>query len=189
MVTPFSPARARPAYGCRGFTLLEVLTTVSIMGILLGTAVPAMHVFVQKNRMTSHINTFVSHLHYGRSEAVKRASNIVICRSADRQNCSGTSGWQTGWIIFADGNHNRERDDDEVILAEEQGWKDGITVTSGRRRRVVFQPSGFSPGTNGTYVFCDPAYPDTARAVILSNTGRPRLSNNRPDGSSLNCGS
>jgi type IV fimbrial biogenesis protein FimT len=138
--------------------------------------------------MSAHINTFVSHLHYSRSEAVKRAGNVVMCRSSNLKDCDRTSGWEQGWIVFADRNLNRERDESEVVLAVEQGWQDGITVTSGRRRRVVYQPTGFSPGTNGTYVFCDPEYPETARAVILANSGRPRLSDSRPDGGSLGCG-
>lgn len=188
MVTPLSPARAGSGRFCRGFTVLELLMSVSITGILLGTAVPAMHALVQKNRMASHVNTFVSHLHYSRSEAVKRASNVVMCRSANRRDCARTRGWEEGWIIFTDKNTNREHDKDEAILAVAQGWEDGVSATSGRRRRVVYQPNGFAPGTNGTYVFCDPDYPDTARAVILSNTGRPRLSDTRPDGSALGCG-
>jgi type IV fimbrial biogenesis protein FimT len=188
MVTPFLPARARQGRACRGFSVLELLTAVSITGILLGTALPAMHSFAQKNRMSAHINTFVAHLHYSRSEAIKRADNVVMCRSADLTVCSRSNGWEEGWIVFADTNHNRERDDGESMLVVEQGWQDGITVTSGRRRRVVYQPTGFSPGTNGTYVFCDPGYPETARAVILSNSGRPRLSDSHPDGSPLGCG-
>ena len=172
----------------RGFTMLEVLTTLSISAILTTTAIPAFHELVQRNRLTTEINTFVGQLHYTRSEAIKRGVRAVMCRSSDGENCERTDGWDEGWIIFADYNANREVDGRDVILFVEKGEENGITITSGRRRRIVFQNTGQSPGSNGTYVFCDPDYPDYAKAVIISNTGRPRISTVRPDGTDLGCG-
>lgn len=172
----------------RGFTLLELISSISITAVLTTTAIPAFSGLLQRNRITTEINTFVSHLHYARSEAVKRGERVVICRSADGQNCARTEGWHKGWITFADNNANRELDAGESLLRVEAGEENGILITSGRRRRVVYQSTGFSPGTNGTYTFCDPEYPDLAKAVILSNTGRPRLSEKKPDGSALDCG-
>lgn len=170
----------------RGFTLLEIITTMTIGMTLLITGIPAMHKLIQQNLHSTHVNTFVGHLHYSRSEAIKRGTNVVMCRGS-KEDCARTAGWQHGWLIFVDENHNRQRDIDEQVLRYEAGWDDGIEVTSGRRRRIVYQPSGYSPGTNGTYVFCNPSYPELVRAVILSNTGRPRLSKKRPGGGPLRC--
>ena len=172
----------------RGFTLLELMSTVSIVAVLTTTAIPSFNDLVQRNRITTEINTFVAHLHYARSEAVKRGVRVVVCRSADELNCSRTEGWHKGWITFADSNANRERNAGESLLRVEAGEENGIIITSGRRRRVVYQATGFSPGTNGTYTFCDPKHPEWAKAVILSNTGRIRLSKTKPDGSALDCG-
>jgi type IV fimbrial biogenesis protein FimT len=172
----------------RGFTLLEFMSSMSIAAVLTTTAIPAFNGLVQRNRITTEINTFVGHLHYARSEAVKRGSRVVMCRSADGLACSRTEGWHKGWITFADANANREFDPGESLLHVETGEENGVEITSGRRRRVVYQATGFSPGTNGTYIFCDPDYPEWAKAVILSNPGRPRLSDTRPDGTALDCG-
>ena len=175
-------------YRCqRGFTLLELITGLSITAILTATGVPAFNELVQRNRLTTEINTFVSHLHYVRSEAVKRSIRVVMCRSADETSCSRTQGWQEGWIIFTDKNANREYDGDEELLYVQQGHENGITITSGRRRTITYQNTGRSPGSNGTYVFCIPRYPEHTKAVIISNTGRPRLSKVRPDGTDLEC--
>jgi len=171
-----------------GFTLLEMLITLSISAILTTTAIPAFYELVQRNRLTTEINTFVGHLHYTRSEAVKRGVRAVMCRSTDGESCERTAGWEEGWIIFADYNGNRELDGRDQLLFVEKGEENGITITSGRRRRIVFQNTGQSPGSNGTYVFCIPEYPKYAKAVIISNTGRPRISTARPDGTDLACG-
>jgi type IV fimbrial biogenesis protein FimT len=172
----------------RGFTLLEFMSSMSIAAVLTTTAVPAFNGLIQRSRITTEINTFVSHLHYARSEAVKRGSRVVICLSTDGLNCSSTEGWHKGWITFADTNANRELNTDEALLHVEMGEENGVEITSGQRRRVVYQSTGFSPGTNGTYTFCNPDHPEWAKAVILSNSGRPRLSETAPDGSALDCG-
>jgi len=176
-------------YRCqRGFTLLELVAGLSITAILTVTGVPAFSELVQRNRISSEINTFVTHLHYVRSEAVKRGVRVVMCRSADETGCSRTQGWQEGWIIFTDKNANRKYDGDDQLLYSRQGQENDITITSGRRRTITYQNTGQSPGSNGTYVFCNPHYPEYAKAVIISNSGRPRLSKVRPDGSELECG-
>ena len=172
----------------RGFTLLEMMIGLSISAILTTTAIPAFHKMVQRNRLTTEINTFVGHLHYTRSEAIKRGVRAVMCRSSDGESCERTAGWEQGWIIFADYNANRELDGRDDLLFVEKGEENSINITSGRRRRIVYQNTGQSPGSNGTYVFCDPDYPEYAKAVIISNTGRPRISTVRPDGSDLGCG-
>lgn len=172
----------------RGFTLLELMSSISIAAVLTTTAIPAFNGLVQRNRISTEINTFVSHLHYARSEAVKRGSRVVICRSADGLGCGLTEGWHKGWITFVDTNANREFDAGESLLRVETGEENGVEITSGQRRRVVYQSTGFSPGTNGTYIFCDPEHPEWAKAVILSNSGRTRLSETAPDGSALACG-
>lgn len=173
----------------RGFTLLELMSSMSIAAVISTTAIPAFNGLVQRNRISTEINTFIAHLHYARSEAVKRGSRVVVCRSADGLACGRTEGWHKGWITFVDSsNTNRELDAGESLLRVEAGEENGIIITSGRRRRVVYQPIGFSPGTNGTYTFCDPEHPEWAKAVILSNSGRTRLSETKPDGSALDCG-
>ena len=172
----------------RGFTLLEMIITLSISTILTTTAIPAFHQLVQRTRLTTEINTFVGQLHYTRSEAIKRGVRAIMCRSSNGKSCERTAGWEKGWIIFADYNANRELDGPDELLFVEKGEENGITITSGRRRRIVYQNTGQSPGSNGTYVFCDPDYPEYAKAVIISNTGRPRISTVRPDGTSLACG-
>jgi len=171
-----------------GFTLIELLVTLSIAAIVTTTVIPAMQEMVSRNTQTSEINTFVAHLQYSRSEAVKRGVRVVMCRSADGLTCGRNDGWHQGWITFADNNANREFDDDEDLLGVEMGQENNIIITSGQRRRVVYQATGSSPGTNATYTFCDNRYPDNAKAVILSNSGRPRLSDTKPNGRPLECG-
>lgn len=178
------PARA----ATRGLTLIELVAGLAIAGILLTAGIPGMTHLIRQNRMAVNVNSFVATLNYARSEAVKRGHRVVICQSREGKACESAGGWHPGWIVFADANGNREYDDEEPMLLVGQGVHPDIEITSSRRRRIVYQATGTAGGTNGTYVFCMPEAPHLKRAVILSNTGRVRLSDTGPKGEELDCG-
>lgn len=173
--------------GARAFTLIDAIISMAILSILLSAGVPGLTHMVRQNRMAISVNEFVASLSYARSEAVKRGLRVVVCQSHDGEACAAEGGWHPGWIVFVDRNGNREYDADEALLRVSRGVHEDIQITSAQRRRIVFQPSGTSGGSNGTYVFCMPKAPPLKRAVILSNTGRVRLSDTRPDGQELQC--
>jgi type IV fimbrial biogenesis protein FimT len=90
-----------------GFTLLELLTVVTIAGLLLAVAVPSMRAFVQNSRMTGAANDLVRALQVARTEAVKRRRNVVVCTADDplaaTPACAGEA-TLNGWVVFVDSN-------------------------------------------------------------------------------------
>ena len=66
-----------------GFTLIELMTTLLVAGVVLGIGIPVFNEFVATNRMASGVNDLTSSLHLARTEAVKRRVNVTICPSAD----------------------------------------------------------------------------------------------------------
>jgi len=170
-----------------GFTLVDAMMTLAVVAILTTTAVPSMHSVIAENRLATQVNQVVGTLNLARSEAVKRGQRVIMCRSSNALDCERTSGWQEGWIVFADNNGNREHDAAETIIRVQGPLQRGTTITSGARRRIVFQPLGTSGGTNATFTFCDVGAVAKPRAVILSNTGRARFSHTGPGNRPLNC--
>ncbi|QKK03746.1 MAG: prepilin-type N-terminal cleavage/methylation domain-containing protein [Pseudomonadota bacterium] len=91
----------RPA----GFTLLELLISISLLAILLVTAVPSFLDAIQNNRLTSQANEFVTAMQLARSEALKRNRPVTVCASdtsAETPSCGGA--WTDGWIVATDAN-------------------------------------------------------------------------------------
>ncbi len=62
----------------KGFTLVELMIALAILGILVGVAVPSMQNFFERSRIASAANTLYNDLKYVRSEAIKRDANIYI---------------------------------------------------------------------------------------------------------------
>lgn len=85
----------------QAFTIIELLITVTIMVVLIATAVPTFRSIIANNRSTSLAGEMLTALNVARSEAVKRGHLVSVCPSASGAVCTATA-WQDGWIVFAD---------------------------------------------------------------------------------------
>jgi len=106
----------------RGFTIIELMMTITVLGLLLGVAVPSFLETVRNNRLISRNNEFIGALNMARSEALKRSDSVSICASADEATCSETNDWGTGWILFTDPNANGTFEAPDELL---QTWGAG----------------------------------------------------------------
>ena len=61
-----------------GFTLLEMLVTLVIVGILVTMAVPSIHEFLRNNQLSSRTDKLISTFNFTRSEAITQNGLIYI---------------------------------------------------------------------------------------------------------------
>jgi len=66
----------------RGFTLVELLVSVAIAGVLLGVAVPSFQQTIARARLEGVANELAIDLQYTRSEAVRRRTTATIAVDA-----------------------------------------------------------------------------------------------------------
>jgi type IV fimbrial biogenesis protein FimT len=149
----------------QGFTLLEALITLAVMGILLGVAVPALADMLAEARRISAVNAIVSTMNRARHTAVTERRRVTVCPSGDGIHCNGE--WGDGWILWAESEPTRHR---------QQALRGAIRVAA-NRSRFRFNPHGLR-ATNGTLVVCASG---RASAVVISHTGRVRTSRHLPD--------
>jgi type IV fimbrial biogenesis protein FimT len=72
-----------------GFTLMELMVTVSISAILLAIGAPSFSSFVLSQKVSAASSDVTSMLTFARSEAIKRNGNVVVTQKS--------GGWQNGW--------------------------------------------------------------------------------------------
>lgn len=173
-----------------GYTLQETLITIVIVGILFTTALGFTRL-LQSNQLSAQLNTFVAELNFARIEAIKRAQAVSVCKSGSGTACEGGNSWHGGWIVFADGNGDGVLDDEEQILRRGERLVGGTTLTFGAfgpggGSYLTYEASGISI-KNGTFTFCAPDRGVAPKAVILNNTGRPRISDRKDSGDPLVC--
>lgn len=160
---------------------------LAIAGILAANAAPAMQNLVYEQRLTTHVNELFGDLQLARSEAIKRVSQVTLCKSSDGTACSTTPNWQAGWIVFADTNGNEAVDSGETIIKVHQALENGVTLRYGSSYDYVYYKSDGTAWPNATFTFCDARGASNAKAIIVSNTGRARTSTTSSSGGSLEC--
>jgi type IV fimbrial biogenesis protein FimT len=171
----------------RGYTLTELVFAMAIVAGLLGWAVPGLQDLRRDAERTREVNQFLHAVHYARLEAVKRNGVVSLCPSGDGEFCAPRGGaWQLGWIVFvnADTDAPAVRDPGEPLLRAFPAWSSGRLTAN--RSTLSFRPFGQS-GVTATFTFCDARGPAAARAVIISQSGRPRVASLGPTNQPLDC--
>ena len=156
-----------------GFTLLELLIVVGMVGLLMAFGIPAMSSFAKNDRLSTQINTLVGHLAYARSEAVTRSQQVGLCPSSDMSSCSGNN-WADGWILYIDTDGNLLYSSGEEILRAKQMLSGSNTLTSTFVGSFVYDNRGFSATGTGTFSLCDDRGTANMKSISISNTGRVR---------------
>jgi len=84
-----------------GFTLIELMVAIAILAIVIAIAAPSFNRTVQSNRAAVMSNELVGALQTTRSEALKRRTNVTLCRrNADGSACETGTDWSAGWLLI-----------------------------------------------------------------------------------------
>lgn len=166
----------------KGFSLIELLIAVVLVGILAGMAAPSFQSAIQNSRMTSNYNALTASLSFARSEAIKRSSQISVCAMESENSCGDD--WTQGWLVFNDDGPTRGFiDPDENVLRRvamdtsafsliSRASLSSSAATPIARPFIRFGPRGSSNWRGaGYYLFCDSRGTSTARLAIVSLAG------------------
>ncbi len=158
-----------------GFSLIELIVTLSVAAIILSIGVPGFQTIVQNNRMSADLNRLVTDLNLARMEAIKRGEDVTICKkNTASTDCDNASTWDFGWIVFNDPDRDGVVDADEEIIRVNAELDTGISLTYGNDR-ITYDSQGFSYGFAGSFVISDARGGGYAKTRIISNAGRIRI--------------
>jgi type IV fimbrial biogenesis protein FimT len=166
MATISSPSRFAPG----GFTLVELLVTISIAAILLTLAVPSFSTLILNQQVRVSAGDLQTSLFYARSEAIKRAADVSVVPAG--------GDWKNGWSVQLA---------DATVLRSESALNDQLASMTGTT--VTYQSSGhIPPPVIGTIVFKVAGNNNvTARCIAIDLSGRPSLLVDTDGNSSNGC--
>ena len=161
-----------------GFTLIELMIAVSIIGVLLALGSPSLKRTLQDNRMAVLHNELLVGLSFARNTAINKGSSATLCKANSTASaCAATSEtWENGWIVFSDKNNDGSIDTGETILSIQNDLSQDITMHySKNSSRVTYSGKGYAIGYSGKFTFCDARGDDAKKGMVVSNNGRVRV--------------
>ena len=162
----------------RGFSLVELLATLTLAAVLAAIAYPGFATWLLDNRRNAAVATAMHAVHAARQFAATRGESMQLCGATDAAQCSGGLNWSSGLLLVNElGTVHRS-----LPLARSV---QELTVRS-NRPAISFEP-GTSFASPATLTICDRRGSGAARAVIVSRSGRPRVSDHDASNRELRC--
>lgn len=143
----------------RGFTLVELLIVIVIVGIIAAIAAPGMNDLVASTSVRTASSDFYAALAAARSEAIKRRTTMSVKPVS--------SDWKNGWTVEDGAGHVFQKADALSTRVAVSGAATAISY--GMNGRV-------SSGTAQTLTFYSASSPTVvARCVGADTNGMPRV--------------
>ncbi len=178
-----------PRQAVQGFTLIEIVVVVLILGVVLALAAPSYNGAVNGSRLAGTANELLASLKQARAEAIRRNQRVVVCPTINGTTCA--SNWSEGWLVFEDANR-----DDGVSTGEEvisvavpaAGTQVLPSPAISGTHRIRYSPNGFARAANrtllnATFSVCRPVTQPADNVRDLTLTGGSRTSIQRRNAS------
>ena len=162
----------------RGHTLTELLTVLGVLAIIAAAAVPVFSGLVLDGRRNATVTSAMHAVNLARQLAAIRDEPIRLCGTQDDRACSGRTDW-SGSLLLAN-----DRDDLLRVLPLAATAR-ALRVRSNRTAVRFEGGSGFA--SPATLTICDRRGSRAARALIISRSGRPRVSDRDASDRPLTC--
>lgn len=168
----------------KGFTLIELMVAVAILGLTTMIAIPSMSEWVVQMRIDNEISSLHRLVNTARNSAINLEQPVTLCPLKDN---SCTTDWEGELTVFIDLDNDGNLDNAVNVDIDNDGVLEGpfeetIIRVKGpisaddeltfARDRIVYQPTGQASISNATFEYCVPGHSDKNRGITVSLRGR-----------------
>ncbi len=164
---PISPPQRGQGRHDAGFTLVELMVAVALLGILATIAIPSFTKQIESNRQRAMANQLQQVVRLASAQAAATGRPVVLCPSSDSTKCDGT--WSNGWILFIDRDRNSIFNSSDLLLQTNQNNSNRQIKALGGMSKLVFRANGVNQSE--TFRICSPKLSDVNLEFEISPFG------------------
>ncbi len=147
-----------------GFSLLELLIVLNLLGLMLAIGWPSLQEMLARQHAQSYIRQFQQHLNFARIMAISSGRVVTFC---PRHSGQCLNQW---WQIPVQINQQQKNNELKLIRLLDQP-KDSHWLYYNREQIQFRQDGSLQALQNGTFVYCAKQY-DWHYTLTLSQAGR-----------------
>ncbi len=154
-----------------GYTLIGLMAAIGLAALVTGLGMPSFLAAWDRHVLTLTADRLMTDIAYARHEAMLRGERVMLEPREDQ--------WQSGWrvrVMVASPS-------DGPILRRQPPLPDPLTLdtNAGIGSRLTYRPDGRSEGPGGglqmgRFFLCPHRAGGAGRSIVISATGRARLS-------------
>lgn len=166
--------------GAAGFTVLELLITLTVASVLMSVAIPSYQHVSAQNHLATSTNRLLRAMMAARQTAITRNAPVTFCAGDPSNGCDGD--WLAHeMIVFVDADRDGKFDPEDELKLFEQFSASTIIEVSGNgpfRKAIVFRSSGQAQWPGGAFaagrlrVCTEYALTSNATDLVLIGSGR-----------------
>lgn len=178
----FQHTARRAAAGASGFTAIELMVTIAILGVLIALAAPSFASILESWRVRQAVEDLQSTLYFARSEAIRRGGKVVIQKISNGTTGCNTAtaktDWDCGWFVCEDTNDNGKCAASEPVLRSVSAPRNTQVTRTGGADTIKLNRWGLVDGTWLGFSLVPYGKSTThtgARGLCMSSAGRIRI--------------
>ena len=158
----------------RGFTLVELLVTISIISITMAIAIPNLSEFIVKLRVNNEISNLHRLLLTARNTAITSELAVTICPLGNGNVC--TDDWENEITVFTDIDNDGiyEPAANERIIKVKDAAQTGDKLQYSQSRLTYVATGSLSGATASgpRFSYCPYSHSTLSRGILVSASGR-----------------